>query len=156
MVCDMCGAQGKLYRTIVEGAELSLCQECSSFGKVIGIIEQKIESRQAPKKNANIEHAQPELMDILVDGYAQKIREKRQSLGLSQEDFAKKINEKESLVQKIESGHFEPPIGLAKKIGSFLKIKLVEEYEEKHEKLSHSRNDSFTIGDFIKVKEKPK
>ncbi len=156
MVCDMCGAQGKLYRTIVEGAELSLCHECSSFGKVTGVIEQKIESGEVPKKNAHIEPQQQEVMDIMVDDYAQKIREKRQSMGLSQEEFAKRINEKESLVQKIESGHFEPPIGLAKKIGSFLKIKLVEEYEEKHERLSHSRTDSFTVGDFIKVKEKPK
>ncbi len=156
MVCDMCGAQGKLYKTIVEEAELSLCHECSSFGKVIGVIEQKIEIGEIAKKDSDIKPLRPEVMDITVEDYANKIRERRQRLGLSQEEFAKKINEKESLVQKIESGHFEPPIGLAKKIGSFLKIKLVEEYEEKHERLSHSRADSFTIGDFIKIKEKPK
>ena len=152
MVCDMCGAQGKIYKTVVEGAELNLCHECSNFGKVTGIVEQKADNKVIAKKDDF--NAHPEQMDILVDDYAQKIREKRQSMGLSQEEFAKKINEKESLVQKIESGHFEPSIGLAKKIGGFLKIRLVEEYEEKHEALAHSKTDSFTIGDFIKVKGK--
>jgi len=64
------------------------------------------------------------------------------------------MNEKESLIQKIESGHYEPSILLAKKIGRFLKIKLLEEHEEKHEKQSKSKTDSLTIGDFIKVKGK--
>lgn len=154
MVCEMCGAQGKLYRTIVEGAELSLCQECSNFGKVIRIVEQKPLIGKPQKKTMGIEPPEQKAMEILVEDYAKKIREKRQSMGLSQEEFAKKINEKESLVQKIESGHFEPSIGLAKKIGSFLKVKLVEEYEERHESIAHSKTDSFTIGDFIKVRGK--
>ena len=41
-----------------------------------------------------------------------------------------------------------------KKISSFLKVKLVEEYEERHESLAHSKTDSFTIGDFIQIKKK--
>jgi len=77
-------------------------------------------------------------------------------LRLKQEEFAKKLNEKESLIQKIESGHFEPSIGLAKKIGRFLKIKLVEEYEEVHEKQVRSKTGSFTIGDIIKIKDNVK
>jgi len=151
MKCDMCSAPGKLYRTIVESAELSLCYECSKLGKVIAVIQQKTNSM--PAKGGNDE-PQTEIMEIIVDDYAEKIRKKRGSLGLNQKEFAKKLNEKESLIQNIESGHFKPPIGMAKKIGSVLKIKLVEEHEERHEKQVKPKIGSFTIGDFIKVKGK--
>jgi len=144
----MCGSNGKLYETIIEDAQLKVCHECSKFGKVTGIVEQK----QADKVIENSQ--QIEVMEIIVEDYAEKIRKKRESLGLKQEEFAKKISEKESLIQKIESGHLEPSLGLAKKIGSFLKIKLIEEHEETHEKQSKTKTGSFTIGDFIKIKKK--
>ena len=145
----MCGSEGKLYKTIIEDAQLNVCHECSKFGKVTGIVEQK----QANEITSKAE-IQTEVMEIIVEDYAEKIRKKRESLGLKQEEFAKKISEKESLVQKIESGHLEPSIGLAKKIGRFLKIKLTEEHEETHEKQATTKTDSFTIGDFIKIKNK--
>ena len=145
----MCGSVGKLYETTIEDAKLRVCHDCSKFGKVTGVIEQE-ESNEITSKHSN--NSKTEIMQIVVDDYATKIRKKRESLGLKQEEFAKKISEKESLVQKIESGHFEPSLGLAKKIGKFLEIKLTEEYEEKHEKLVQSKADSFTLGDFIKTK----
>ena len=150
MLCDMCGSPGKLFRTIVEGTELSVCQECSRFGKVVGVIE--LGTR--PIAKAKSEEPETEVMELLVEDYAEKIRKKRESLGLNQDEFAKKLNEKESLIQKIESGHFEPSIGLAKKISRILQIKLVEEYEERHEKQPRPKVEGFTLGDFIKIKEK--
>ena len=147
----MCGSEGKLYKTIIEDAQLNVCHECSKFGKVTAIVEQKDATIKESKSNQEL---QTEVMEIIVEDYAEKIRKKRESLGLKQEEFAKKISEKESLIQKIESGHLEPSLGLAKKIGSFLKIKLTEEHEETHEKQSKTKTDSFTIGDFIKIKGK--
>lgn len=148
-MCDMCGSPGKLFKTIVESTELSVCQECSRFGKVVGVIEQST-ARTAAK--AESEEPETEVMELLVEDYAEKIRKKRESLGLNQEEFAKKLNEKESLIQKIESGHFEPSIGLAKRIGKVLQLRLVEEYEEKHTNQKGSKTDAFTIGDFIKIR----
>ena len=144
----MCGSIGKLYKTIVEDAQLNICHECSKLGKVIGVIKQDNIKIEVPRN----EYSQPETMQIIVNDYAEKIKRKRESLGLKQEDFAKKINEKESLIQKIESGHFEPSIVLAKKIGNFLKIKLIEDYQEEQEKQTKTKTGSFTIGDFIKIK----
>jgi len=148
MKCDMCGSIGKLYKTIVEDAQLNVCHECSKLGKVIDVIKQDNMKIEVPRN----EYSQPETMQIIVNDYAEKIKRKRESLGLKQEDFAKKINEKESLIQKIESGHFEPSIVLAKKIGNFLKIKLIEDYQEEQEKQTKTKTGSFTIGDFIKIK----
>jgi len=147
MNCDMCSSEGKLFKVIVEDATLNVCHECSKFGRVVGVVKQEIE--------IEVRHhtvPQTEIMDIVVGDYAEKIRKKREGLGLKQEEFAKKVNEKESLIQKIESGKFEPSIGLAKKIGSFLKLNLTEEYEEKHESPVKTKTDAFTIGDFIKEK----
>ena len=150
MLCDMCGSGGKLYEAIVEGAQLNVCDNCKKFGKVLGAVKQKVEEKIS--RSGKIKESQPETIEIIVSDYAEKIRKKRESLGLRQEDFAKKINEKESLIQKIESGHFEPSIELAKKIGRFLGIRLIEDYEEKLEELKKSKTDSFTIGDFINIK----
>ena len=144
----MCGAPGKLYEAVIEDAELKVCHECSKFGKVIGIVNQE-ETNKTKSKGP-----ETEVMKIVIEGYAEKIRKKRESLGLNQKEFAKKISEKESLIQKIESGHFEPSLGLAKKISGLLKIKLIEEYEEKHEPQSRTKTDAFTIGDLIKTKNK--
>ena len=146
----MCGSPGKLYKAVIEDAELTVCHECSKFGKVISVVKQEYAKEIKAKAAENI--IQPEKIDVIVNDYAEKIRKKREQLGLKQEEFAKKINEKESLIQKIESGHFEPSISLAKKIEGFLKIKLVEEHEETHEHHKASKADTFTLGDFIKKK----
>jgi len=150
MICDMCGSEGKLFKAVIEDAQLNVCQICTKFGKVISVVQQ---DRKIAPKTLNVE-VQPEVKDVLVEGYAEKIREKREALGLKQRDFAKKINEKESLMQKIESGNFEPPIEFAERIGKFLNISLIEEYKEEHEQQPKSKTNSFTIGDFIKVKQK--
>ncbi len=147
----MCGSPGKLYKAVIEDAQLAVCQECSKFGKVTGVVEQT-PGRIATK--AKSEEPEVELMEILVDNYTEKIREKRESLGLKQEEFAKRVSEKVSLMQKIESGNFEPSIALAKKIGRFLKIRLVEDYKESHEKQTKTKTNSFTIGDLIKIGKK--
>ena len=151
MKCDMCGSEGKLYKAIIESAHLNVCHECSKFGKVIGVVKQEDINKATANETTE---PQKEIMDLVVEDYAEKIKKKREQLGLKQEELAKKINEKESLIQNIESGHYKPPIGLAKKIQGFLKIKLIEEHEELHERQKATKTDTFTIGDLIKIKKK--
>ncbi len=151
MICDMCSAKGRLYKVKVEGAELTLCKDCSKFGEVIGQVQQESESFN--KKQKTIINEGPELIEILSEDYADKIKKKRESLGLSQKDFAEKLNEKESIIQKLENWHLEPSIDLAKKIEKSLGLKILEQYEEKHEKQNNKGSmGTFTIGDFIKIK----
>ena len=148
--CDMCGSQGKLFRTIVEGTEMMLCQECSKFGKVISAPKIII------KKESRIVSRKPEIIEVIVQGYGSIIKEKRERLGMKQEDLAKRINEKESLIQNIESGKFKPSISLAKKIESFLKISLVEVHEEEGSASISDEKGPVTIGDIIQIKRRSK
>ncbi len=152
MQCDLCGAKTEsLFRAIVEGTELNVCKDCAKYGKVIEkkpikVIEEK---KEYVKKSAEPEK---EVIQVIVPDFAQRIKKKRESLGLKQKEFAKKISEKESLIHNMETGSFKPSISLARKLEKSLKIKLVEEYEEEHKKISETETDGFTIGDLIKIK----
>ena len=153
--CDLCGkVVENLNRTLIEGVELDVCPECSKFGKVIAPARRFGKEEFIRDRIQKIQNIQPkeEKIELLVEDYAELIKKRRESMGLSQKDFAIKINEKESVMHKIETGALEPQLELAKKLEKFLKIKLIEEHEESHEKFKKSKEDRFTLGDFIKVK----
>lgn len=149
----MCGKNTNLFRTIIEGADLNVCKECGGHGKVLSAVKTKeevrieeqrvkdfLERKKAPKE--------AESEDRVVDNYSLIIHSKRQKLGLTQEEFAKRLNEKESLIHHIEQGKFCPPISLARKFEKMLGITLVEEVknEVKFEKSSAA---GLTIGDLL-------
>jgi len=128
---------------------MMLCKECSSFGTIIKEIG--IEKQEKAKQEIKQEKEEPEIIEIIVKDFPEKIRKAREKLGLKQKELAKKINEKLSIIHKIESGKFEPDIKLAKKIEKFLGIKLVEEYEEKGLGKKGVQENRLTIGDVIKL-----
>jgi len=151
MNCEICGSEGVLFKTLIEGSELKVCRECSKYGKVISPVETETEKKQRKEYRVTT-FPEKELVQVIVQDYPEKIRKKREELGLKQEEFAKKINEKESMIHKIETGQFEPGIMLARKIEKFLRISLVEQYEEEHKTPEKSKTTTFTIGDLIKIK----
>ena len=152
--CDMCGKEAKLFKTDVEGSILNLCKECSKFGKVISVLkEEKKEVKKKVKKEIKIgQPKEEEFISTIVPDYGGIIKKKREQLGIKQEDFAKKINEKKALIHKIETNQFEPPMGLVRKIEKFLHIKLIEYQELKLGKVDKTKGEHFTIGDFVKIK----
>ncbi len=61
------------------------------------------------------------------------------------------LNEKESVIHKIESGSFRPSIKLAEKFERFFRINLIEEHEEIHtQKKDTTTSEGFTLGDMMK------
>ena len=64
-----------------------------------------------------------------------------------------KINEKESVISKLETGHLSPTFELAKKLEDFLEIELVKEYNEMKTLSKRPTNGNLTIGDIIEIKE---
>lgn len=149
MGCDMCGKEGPLYGTMVEGTEMSLCKECSKHGKILREPETKRERRpKKPRKPAT----KNETVFGITEGFGNKIKRKREEMGLKQEDVGKKLAEKESLLHKIESEHYEPSIELARKLEKFFNIKLIEEQTVSHDIQQKSKSESMTLGDMIKMK----
>ncbi len=151
MKCDMCGSEGRLFKAMIEEAELNVCHDCSKFGKVVAIVKEEVVEKPKPMEVIP-EEPQKEIIEVVVEDFAGRIKKKRGKLGLTQKDFAKKISEKESVVHKIETGTFVPSLALAKKLGRILHIKLIEQHEESHENVAKGKSDAFTIGDFIKIK----
>lgn len=147
----MCGQDTQLYKSDVEGTILNVCKKCSNFGKVISVVKKEIKEEKK-KVITREKESEDEIILTIVGGYGEIIKNKREKLGIKQEDFAKKINEKASLMHKIETNHFEPNISLARKIEKVLHVSLIEIESIKPSKLDTSKSEGLTIGDFIKVK----
>ena len=154
MNCDLCGkVEDNLVKASIEGVELDVCQNCGKFGKVIVPIHRpspKEQHRQFQKQTKVNE--KEEKTELLVENYAELIKKKRESMRLSQKDFASKANEKESTIHHIETGKLEPNLALARKLGRLLGIKIIEEYSETNEPVKTKKSNGFTLGDFIRVK----
>ena len=149
MQCEMCGSEKDLVRAKIEGTELKVCRKCSEFGKVLGPVIKEVEE----KKPENIEEEEPEVVEMVVSNFSEIIRNKREKLRLNQKDFARKLNEKESIIHKIENSSFKPSLSMARKLESLLNIKLIEEYAETKIKGDKKiEGKSLTIGDLIKIK----
>ncbi len=152
--CDMCGKETQLAKASIEGAEMNVCLECSKFGKIIEMPRRR--SASAPSA-PRLPPRRPEILQVIVPDYAQKVREAREKLGLTQEEFAKKLSEKQSIMQKIEAGQFRPSIKTARKLERLLKIRIVDQVEDGNIPLTAAKaekSDSMTLGDFIKFKKR--
>ena len=146
-MCEMCGTEAKLLHVDIEGVKLNVCQKCGKFGKVIAEVRSK-----APAMKISKPESQGQLVQVLIEDYAARIGQARQNLGFKQKELAKLMRERESLIQKVESGQFEPSVRLARKFENHLRIKLVEQHQEKHEKNIKTEKATLTIGDMIQLK----
>ena len=152
----MCGKNMNLYRTMIEGAELNGCKDCGGHGKVIGTVKTKDEvKREEQRIREFLERKKTpkeiETNERIVENFSEIIKRKREKLGLTQEEFAKKLNERESLIHNMEKGTFHPPITLARKLERQLDIKLVEEMNF-NIKIDRARGENLTIGDLLSIK----
>lgn len=145
--CEICGKNlENLEKAIVEGVMMNVCSGCAKFGKVIPVRKPLIEPRRV------IPVQTKEVMEEIVTDYAELIKKGRERKGLKQEELAKDIAEKESVISKVESGSLKPSFILAKKLEQFLDIKLIEFFEEKKEINLNLKDNGLTIGDLLKAK----
>jgi putative transcription factor len=162
MNCDMCGKTGTLYKAEIEGVRMNVCENCARHGKVFHEIRQenpKEKAKEEKRVREILERKEsarkPEVTLLIVKDYSSRIKNARERKGLKQEDFAKKINEKESLLHMLESGHMEPNIELARKLEHALGIRLIEEFVEQPNELKGEKpkaDGPMTLGDVINIK----
>ncbi|MDP2906487.1 MAG: multiprotein bridging factor aMBF1 [Nanoarchaeota archaeon] len=156
MMCEMCGGEKlHLYKAIVEGSILSVCERCKKFGEVISIEKPKIEEHKQEKQKPKAK-PEEEKQEIIVDDYSWKIRKAREEKEMTQEELAKALAEKESMIHKIESNQMTPSLQLAKKLEQFLRINLIEEFDPNKApaKELDFKDEAITIGDLIRLKKK--
>jgi putative transcription factor len=154
MGCELCGRDlEEFFSAIIEGSTLQVCSNCSKFGQVV---ERKGKINVIPIKQKV--RRNEEDIEFIVPEYSKLIKEAREKKGLTQEELAKNINEKESLIHQVESGHMKPDLNLALKLGKYFEINLVEKYIEPNVKdlQINFKNKNLTIGDLIKFKKDEK
>ena len=144
--CNLCGQNfAQLNKAEVEGTVIDVCNSCLRFGRKIEI------PQQTYKIKRKIEFKSLEQEDLMiVSGYGEKMREARESLGLSRMQLAEKMKEKESIIKRLEEERMEPDEKLMKRIEKLLGINLKEKYQEM--KTSRAREKTkLTVGDVVKV-----
>jgi len=117
--------------------------------------QKKVES----KKSATSKSLMPMEKIDYVEGFYIRIKNARERMGLSQEELAAQLNEKATLIKKIEQGEVKPPIELARKLEKFLKIQIIEEVTEDYQYgpfLSKTQPSGYTLGDVMKKLEENK
>jgi putative transcription factor len=156
MRCEVCGAEirGEPYYRIIEGGRMTVCGRCAKFGSTDWDPSrpqiQRTSSRPAPRPPRN-ELEAAEVME-LVEDYGIKIKKARQKKGLSVEDFARMINEKESVVKNLERETFTPDSKLVRKIKNALQIDLLEAPETvPRAQVASKPTSGRTLGDLLKV-----
>jgi len=87
-----------------------------------------------------------------VEDYAERIREARESQGWTQQFLAHKLNERESFIKNIESGHMAPPLTIAKRLEKLLDIQLLEKPSREEVESKVEPGSDLTLGDIVDVK----
>jgi putative transcription factor len=92
----------------------------------------------------------------VVENFSQLVRKYRMKLGLSQEDLAKRVKEKLSVIQKIETSKMAPDSRLCRELEHELKVKLLVPRSESTEVPKSATPTEITLGDIIRIKGKTK
>ncbi|MFW9900012.1 MAG: multiprotein bridging factor aMBF1 [Candidatus Thorarchaeota archaeon] len=164
--CPICGSiiWGKGQRVLLEGAKITVCHNCAQHGVKI----RKPPTNTQVRKPVAYQKKKPAKQNILnrdfvsnlelMPDFARKIRNKRNSLGLNQDQFAQKLNEKPSLLRRIETGKVEPTIKLAKKIEEIYNLKLLKKIDEIEVPAENTRymkkSTGTSLGDIAFIKKK--
>ncbi|MFX0007799.1 MAG: multiprotein bridging factor aMBF1 [Candidatus Hermodarchaeota archaeon] len=164
--CPICGSiiWGKGERILLEGARITVCHNCAQHGIKIQKTPTNTQAKNtypdnkklAPKRQS-VKKDSINSLEIIPD-YAKKIKAKRSSLGLNQDQFAQRLNEKPSLLRRIEAGKVEPTIKLAKKIEDVYKIKILKKSDEIEANVQNNKymkkTTGTSLGDIAFIKKK--
>jgi putative transcription factor len=149
MECEICGKETKkIFLTEIEGVVVRACEECSKGGKILNIISEN----NKPKIERQMPNYQDEEYELIED-YGKVIEEARKKIGISLEELAKRIGEKESLVRKIEREEIRPSDKIIDKLEKFLKIRLREKIDYKPKENKKQLEEKLRIADVIKIKD---
>ena len=164
MECEICGKpvpEHNPIRAKIEGSVMVVCKECAKLGK-IQKAPPKPKFRKQDKKGKKTNNTknkaysrQEEPSEELIEDFEFEVRKAREANNWSREDLGKKINERVSVITRIETGKMTPDIKRTKKLERALDIKLLEKSEniDLNQYMSSSSGER-TLGNVMKIKRK--
>jgi putative transcription factor len=169
--CEMCGAEkSSLTTTKVEGAELELCDDCSDFGTEVKTESTSTASTKYSTSSSDGSSSgassntgnsggssRPrrdmfDQMDEIASDYDERIRAAREREKLSREDLADELNEKASLIGKLERGDILPSDDVKAKLEKRLEISLSEGADDDDASWESDSSMTQTLGDVVERK----
>lgn len=170
--CEMCGAEkSSLTTTKVEGAELELCDDCSDFGTEVKTESTSTASTKYSTSSSDDSSSSSstsatgnssggggrrrdmfDQMDEITSDYDERIRKARERESLSREDLAEELNEKASLIGKLERGDTLPSDEVKAKLEKRLDVSLSEGSDDKNSDWETDSSMTQTLGDVVERK----
>lgn len=130
-----------------------VCIECSKLGSAT-----QVAMSTKPKASTIIKkvHVAGEELE-LVDDFAKQIKRTREELHLSHIELGRRIGEKVSFLQKIETGKMVPNQTLARKLEHMLRIRLLAPtVERKGSAVTHLSSMKPAFKDIVRIKRRGK
>ena len=118
--CEICGAKirGHVHYIQIGASKLRVCEACARYGTAV--MEPESEKSSFGFRSSSTMSARRRRMDLcqmdiaieeqepVMDDYGRRVKEAREKAGLKQEELARMINEKHSLLRKIENETITP------------------------------------------------
>ncbi len=170
--CEMCGKEvGSLTTVRIEGAQIDVCNDCTDFGTEVTTSSTSSTSTKYSTGSSDSSSSKTsgssssgsrsrsrrtdmfDEMDEVAQDYDDRIRAARESAGLSQEELADQLNEKASLISKLEHGDVLPSDDVQEKLERKLDITLSASGDsEDNEWDGGGSTGNYTLGDVVKRK----
>ncbi len=124
-----------------------LCDRCARFG--VEVRTPRTRKAGQPPRPRPSPRPVAETAFELAEDYPRRIRNARESLGWKREELATRINEKLSIIEKLEKGKMRPDDALLSKLERALRVRLRERVEEAPTQTRADRRP-MTLGDLIR------
>lgn len=149
--CELCGQDAdSLTKTKIEGAKLKVCDSCSDMGEKVKTPSKNVKK----KKKRSSRNTKKRDTKTLANDYGERVKDAREGKQLSIQELSDELNEKVSLLKKIEQEQLKPEKSLAGKLEKKFDIELyvnpqVSDYDDR----DGSDDRKATLGDVADVKE---
>lgn len=143
--CEICGEEvDSTVKAKIEGAVMQVCNSCAELGE-------KVEKKQ--KKRKKKKTTRRTNTDTLAQDYGNRVRGAREDREQSIQELADQLNEKTSVIKKVEREELKPDKSLAGKLSKELDITLYVNPEvTSYDDTSDSDSRKATLGDVADVK----
>lgn len=161
MLCELCGADVSRTKAVsIESTVLMVCPNCARFGTEVGtppvrpkgkppVISDRLEARKRRMTPRDV-FSQAGEEDLALD-YAERIRKAREANGWKQTELAARINERATVIAKVESGGMIPTEDLIRRLERALDIRLKEKVPPPAARKAGARSEGLTLGDLIEL-----